>query len=157
MIIGKAVNQNTLSFAAQRLFGPLGIYQFSWAARKDYPCGSTDLSLRSRDMAKIGYLYLNNGIWEGKQLLSTDWIQESTRKEIEIDEKVVPKPFTFGYFWWNYPVAGYYSYHAYGNGGQIIMVIPDLDLVYVSTSKNRNDDDSPLTYLPEKYIVKAIK
>jgi CubicO group peptidase (beta-lactamase class C family) len=156
MIIGKAANQKTLEFATGRLFKPLGISHFSWASRKDYPCGSTDLCLRPRDMAKIGYLYLNKGRWEGKQILSSEWIQESTMKQIEIQETVVPKPFTYGYFWWNYPVEGHYSYHAYGIGGQIIMVIPDLDIVFVTTSKNSDDGDSPLLYLPAKFVIKAI-
>jgi CubicO group peptidase (beta-lactamase class C family) len=99
MIVGKATRQNTLDFATRRLFKPLGIDNSSWASRKDYPCGSSDLCLRTRDMAKIGYLYLNNGNWDGKQILSADWIRESTTRQIETKEGELPNLTTYGYFW----------------------------------------------------------
>ena len=85
--------------------------------------GYGQLFMRPHDMAKIGYLYLTNGLWDGKQVLSSQWITASTRPFI--NTTLLPG---YGYHWW---IAGPGIYAAAGNKGQFIMVVPEKRLVAV--------------------------
>jgi CubicO group peptidase (beta-lactamase class C family) len=130
---------NTLDvFARDALFTPLGITDFEW---QPYPNGkisaASGLRLRPRDAAKIGQLVLNKGLWQGVQIVSADWIEQST----------VPRFQAIGYFsglffygrlWWlGRSLLGEREVQwisAMGLGGQRIFIVPSLDLVVVSTS-----------------------
>jgi CubicO group peptidase (beta-lactamase class C family) len=164
-IVADATGQGTLAFARARLFGPLGIASArapepvfvahpSQAALKAYErapvawptdpqgyhLGFGGLKLPSRDLAKFGYLYLNGGRWDTTQVVPADYVAASTRPH-----STPPPDFpaeSYGYQWWVTSQAGHPSFLAVGNGGQLIQVIPDLDLVVVITSdatQNRND------------------
>ena len=87
-------------------------------------------------MAKIGYLYLNNGVWDGNQLISEDWVKESTKEQIRIEFGQVEPP--YGYQWWITSLDGYSAFSAVGIGGQFISVFPELDLVIIVTSDSRD-------------------
>lgn len=141
-------NVNPGELAKQRLFDPLGIpfetldepvvYQTwndyllplhqSW--RRD-PQGietaSFGLYLTARDMAKFGFLYLNRGRWENSQLLSESWVEDSTKDH----EKNIYGRYSYGYQWYLTYVDGEPAFLASGFGGQIIGVVPSLDLVVV--------------------------
>ena len=105
--------------------------------------------MRPHDMAKIGYLYLNKGLWDGKQIISTPWINASTRKYI--DTKLLPG---YGYHWW---IANPSVYTAAGNKGQFIMVAPEKNIVAVFTARlSPNDFLIPLDLLTQ-YIIPAVK
>ncbi len=97
-------------------------------------------SLTSREMMKLGLLYLNNGKWNDKQLISEQWITKSTSRIINFREG--SSATGYGYFWWQnkFDIEGviYHSYYALGNGGQYIIVIPELNLVSVFTGNNYN-------------------
>lgn len=88
---------------------------------------SFGLFLRARDMAKIGYLYLNRGKWEGQQLVSEDWVRVSTMDH----ESNIYGRYSYGYQWWITRVGGEIAFLASGYGGQIIGVVPSLDMVVV--------------------------
>ena len=93
------------------------------------------LGLRSRDLLKLGQLYLNHGVWNGKQVVSTDWVQKSIAPHAQVDDDT-----NYGYLWWlrsstagNKKVSGFWMQ---GNGGNKVAVLPELDMVIVVTSKN---------------------
>ena len=100
----------------------------SW--RKDpngIECASFGLYLTARDMAKFGYLYLNKGQWEGRQLLSEEWVETSTKDHVTN----IYGRYSYGYQWYLTYVSGHPAFLASGFGGQIIGVVPSLDLVVV--------------------------
>lgn len=100
----------------------------SW--RKDpngIECASFGLYLTARDMAKFGYLYLNRGKWEGQQLLSEEWVETSTKDH----ETNIYGRYSYGYQWYLTYVSRHPAFLASGFGGQIIGVVPSLDLVVV--------------------------
>lgn len=141
-------NSSVGLLAKERLFDPLGI-EFnplteiitynnweeyieplpqSWRQdTKGIECASFSLYLTARDMAKFGYLYLNKGRWENQQILSENWVETSTR-----DHKTnIYGRYSYGYQWYLTMVGGHPSFLASGFGGQIIGVVPSLDLVVV--------------------------
>ena len=90
-------------------------------------CASFSLYLTARDMAKFGYLYLNRGRWENQQLLSEEWVTLSTRDH----ETNIYGRYSYGYQWYLTKLDGHPAFLASGFGGQIIGVVPSLDLVVV--------------------------
>jgi CubicO group peptidase (beta-lactamase class C family) len=164
-IVADAAGQSTLAFARARLFGPLGIASakapapvfvahpspatvrayarapVAWPTDpQGYQLGFSGLKLPSRDLAKLGYLYLNGGRWDGRQVIPADYVAASTHPHS------TPPPDGpaegYGYQWWVTSQGGHPSFLAVGYGGQLIQVVPDLDLVVVITSdasQHRND------------------
>ena len=84
-------------------------------------------------MARFGYLYLNKGQWAGESIVSENWVIESTRDHVRRDEN-----FGFGYHWVVSRRGGQLAFNADGWGGQIICVIPSLDMVIVLKSEAEN-------------------
>ena len=126
-ILQQQTNMNALSFAQQHLFEPLGISDTDWPANpQGITIGWGKLHMRPRDMAKIGYLYLNKGSWDDKQIVSSQWIEESTRKHAAANPVL-----NYGYQWWTTDSG---EYLALGYGGQYIFVVPDKNIVAVFTS-----------------------
>ena len=131
-ILAKATGISTLKFASKYLFEPLGIAQPQWSTDpQGYNTGGHGAAFRSRDLAKFGYLYLNNGMWDGKQVISSNFVQTSTQKQ---NEGGFPENEHYGYLWWVTTVEGHHAYFAGGFGGQFIYIVPELDLVVVITS-----------------------
>jgi CubicO group peptidase (beta-lactamase class C family) len=137
-VLTQATGESALKFADDRLFDPLGINNRNWRQDNDgVTIGSTGLYLTSRDMAAIGLLYLNQGYWEGEQILSKKWIAEATHPHIEFErsgEDPRAPSIGYGYQWWLRSQAGYDSFMAIGYAGQYIVVVPELDLVVVIAS-----------------------
>jgi len=144
-------------FARKYLFEPLNISSYQWYI---FPDGSEmtagALWIRPRDMAKFGYLILSGGQWHGKQILSEEWINKSTRPYTSDNE------LGYGYYWWLSRYKGgnhlYETIFAAGHGGQRVMVVPELNLVAVFTSK---PDDNPkghtrILQIMEKYILPSM-
>jgi Beta-lactamase len=119
-------------YAHDHLFGPLGITHYHW---KRTPLGVVDteggLYLRAEDLAKIGLLYLNDGLWKGQRLLTSDWIKESLTPRIDAGEG-----FQYGYQWWLLPHGQptRLAWAARGMGGQRMLVFPEDNLIVVSTA-----------------------
>lgn len=132
-IISQATGMTIDKFAEQYLFSPLGVTNVSWGhtSNKEIIPSGKRLYMTSRDMAKIGQLILNQGKWDQKQIVSEKWIEESTTPKTKITG------IDYVYFWWNIPFLinekVVFSRTATGNGGQYIMVIPDINLVAVFT------------------------
>jgi CubicO group peptidase (beta-lactamase class C family) len=155
-IVADATGQSTLAYARAKLFIPLGIaadnvleqairrwpptsahveaYEqapVAWPTDpQGYHLGFAGLRLPARDLAKLGYLYLNGGRWDGTQVVPADYVAASTRPQSDPSQG----PGDYGYQWWVTNETGHDSFRAVGFGGQLIQVIPDLDLVVVITS-----------------------
>jgi CubicO group peptidase (beta-lactamase class C family) len=153
-IIEKETKQSLPKFAEQRLFAPLGITKFKWHFKPDKSSSETfcQLYLRPRDMAKFGLLYLNQGNWYGKQIISSDWVTQSLKKHSTV------QGVDYGYLWWiKYLDADdvrYYGKAAQGNGGQKIYIWEQQNMVTVITGGNYNTQ-SPSDELIRKYILPA--
>jgi CubicO group peptidase (beta-lactamase class C family) len=132
-IITKLTGLSALKYAKAKLFGPLGITDVSW---QDDPqgisIGGYGLSLQPSNMAKIGYLYLRNGVWEGKQLLPPAWIEKVAHATVDIYAPLAPE-LRFSNLFWSLPDKQVYM--ALGHHRQVIMVLPSLDVVAVMTGR----------------------
>ncbi|HEY0651487.1 MAG TPA: serine hydrolase [Chryseosolibacter sp.] len=139
----------------QRIMEPLGITNYDLGEAVNGIIG--DIFLRPRDMLKFGSMYLNNGIYNGKQIVPSDWVKESTSTKIQIEEGL-----GYGYFWWTkkfkYQGSMVDSYFAWGYGGQYIFVVPDLKLVVVLNGTNWSTDPKRYYFeMMEDFILPAIE
>lgn len=156
-ILQKTTGRKLSEYAAEKLFKPLGITPYGWADDQNgITFGNSWLRLLPTDMAKFGYLYLNRGNWNGKQIIPADWVDRSTRKHIETKGVQInaAEQDGYGYFFW---MNGFGGYSAHGYGGQFIFVIPEMDLVAVFTG-GYDDDVFDTSYkLMRDYIIPAVK
>ena len=139
-IIQKTTGIKTLEFAEEHLFSHIGITDLRWPANpQGITIGWGEMRLKPRDMAKIGYMMLKGGKWKSKQIVSHNWVKESTRGHIKAGG------YQYGYQWWrgktiaNNQIVD--AFWAWGHGGQFIFVLPELDLVAVFTAKHRDNPD----------------
>ena len=139
IIVARACDTDLKSYAQEHLFSPLGGEVGNWILGwEDYYIGFADLEITARDMAKFGQLYLNEGRFEGKQIVPADWVRDSlqTYSEDAWYFRVGKnwRDSAYGYQWWSVR-AGDYRYNlAWGHGGQQIALVDDLDLVVVATA-----------------------
>jgi CubicO group peptidase (beta-lactamase class C family) len=130
-IIARKTGMSTQDFAAQQLFKPLGITDFLW--RKDpqgISIGGFGLYLQTPDMAKIGYLYLHRGAWNGAQIVPSAWVD----KVFGATTVMTPMAgWRYADFWWTLP--GRKAYMALGYKRQVIMVLPDIGVVAAMTGR----------------------
>jgi len=140
-IIQETTGTSAAEFAEAHLFGPLGISDVLWPSNpQGITIGWGDLRMRPHDMAKIGYLYLNKGQWEGQQIVPAAWVATSTRKHISATLQD-----GYGYQWW---IADNGVYMALGYAGQFIFVAPEKALVVVFTSELEERD----FYIPQELL-----
>jgi len=177
-IITKTTGTDTLSFAKEHLFNPLGIEDVKWEkSPKGIYIGWARMWLKPHDMAKIGMLYLQKGKWSGEQIIPAHWVEESITahsdpkkyryiydKAGKVDRMLsggswihtnIARPFAdgYGYQWW-LDKSGRYT--ALGYGGQYIMIVPQENLIVVFTSKLRGGSASFPTELLKKFILPSI-
>ena len=149
-ILQKTTGMSTLVFAYKFLFMPLGMSKVTWPADpKGIYTGGWGLQMTSRDMAKLGYLYLRGGVWDGQTILPAAWVKATATKYVE-----APYDQDYGYLWWIQRIG---SYAARGRGGQFIYVIPDQDMVVVFTGGLSDADMGLPQQLVESYILPAAK
>jgi CubicO group peptidase (beta-lactamase class C family) len=151
-LVSSAVQQVTgkslAEIARAQLFEPMGITDFIWDPNHDGSSrGGHGLFLKPRDLAKLGRLVLQNGNWDGQQLVSEDWITQSTEPQTESLPGEDPSPVHYGFYWWVLPRSDLFT--AWGHGGQYICVLPQLDMIIVMTSMPSVNDDNVGTTLPE--------
>jgi CubicO group peptidase (beta-lactamase class C family) len=153
-IIQKTSGMNTYDFAQQYLFDPLGITDVKWETNiNDIPIGGWGISMKPRDMAKLGYLYLNQGVWDGRQIIPAEWIEATAKRHVQVPEPLEPWGLYIGYLWW---VHGDGPYAAHGTKGQFIYVIPGSDLVVVFTSNVPDTRFVQPQLLIRDYIIPAV-
>lgn len=131
-IIQRQTGMSAREFANEQLFKPLGIASVPVERWPSDPNGISmgyGLQLLPRDMAKLGYLYLNKGKWNDRQVVSPDWVAVSTTWHSTWEEEANRD---YGYLFWLFLADGYYS--AMGLGGQQIHSVPDKNMVVVVTA-----------------------
>ncbi|MBB4826601.1 CubicO group peptidase (beta-lactamase class C family) [Sporosarcina luteola] len=144
-IITRSTGKSSREFANEYLFKPIGMkeiplfeiesYDYDHLFGKDvkgwvhdpngYTTGGWGLTLTTRDMARFGYLYLNQGKWDTKQIIPQHWIQETTTMNSN----------NYGYLWWLREENGVFAYVALGDGGNVICCIPEQDIVIAISSE----------------------
>jgi CubicO group peptidase (beta-lactamase class C family) len=131
LVLSHSIGRPIDDYARDKLFRPLGITDFSWwkIPNSGQPFAAGGLQLRPRDLAKIGQLLLSDGQWNGEQVVPKGWTAESTKSRIKAGI------FFYGYQWWlGRTVFQGRELHwtaGFGNGGQSLFVLPELDLVVV--------------------------
>jgi len=161
--LGAAVENATAmkleEFAETYLFQPMQISNAIWLKTPtDRINTGSGLFLQTRDMAKLGQLYLDQGVWQGSQLINPDWINNSLQRHVELNWEFTNG---YGFQWWlgefsvNNDSFPFYSTRGYG--GQFIVVVPNYDLVIAFTAENYENDLYDLPFkLVEEIIIPAI-
>lgn len=125
-ILQASTGTDALTFAKKHLFEPLGISDVSWESDSDGVCTPIGLQMTSHDLAKFGHLYLNDGVWDGQQIVPAEWVARSTQRYTSTGCNL-----GFGYQWW---IHGFGAYAAQSGRAQSFAV-QDLGLLTVSTSQ----------------------
>jgi CubicO group peptidase (beta-lactamase class C family) len=159
LVLERATKTSVPEFAEKNLFGPLGIQKVEWQLT---PTGSAmtggGLGLRSRDLLKLGQLYLNGGVWNGRRIVPEAWVKASITPHARIDDET-----EYGYLWWLRKFkAGDRAFAAFymtGTGGNKVFVFPEVEMTVVITSENyRERDAHPLSErLLADYILSAVE
>ncbi len=157
-LLERATKQSIPDFARDKLFAPLGIASLKWQFQPLGPAMTGGgLKLRSRDLLKLGQLYLNGGTWNGRRVISAEWVARSTRPHANAREGT-----DYGYFWWlqTFHARGhdFKCFAMYGSGGNKVYVFPHEELVAVVTTTNyRVPDAGALTdKLLTEHILSAL-
>jgi CubicO group peptidase (beta-lactamase class C family) len=150
-LITRKTGQSAFDFAKKELFGRVGITSARWGRvdAQGVTDGEAGLSLAPHDMARIGYLYLRNGTWDGKEIIPSSWVDRAK-------EGKVPATFGLHYanLWWSLPEKD--AFMAQGRHSQLILVLPKLDIVAVMTGILRDDQFYPVRRLVDD-IAAAVK
>jgi CubicO group peptidase (beta-lactamase class C family) len=150
-ILSKVTGRSALEYAREKLFGPLGIEDVFW--RHDpqgVSAGGAGLYLQPRDMARLGQLWLADGVWKGQRLMAPGWID--TVRHASVDMGLGPL-LRYANLFWSEPAKG--AYLAVGYDRQLIAVLPDLDVVAVFTGGKRVSTATGIPSTP-KYTLSAV-
>jgi CubicO group peptidase (beta-lactamase class C family) len=150
-------------YAGDNLFSPLGITSYEWLGYPNDPqqaVASSLLYMKPRDMAKIGLLFLQKGVWNGKQIVSSEWVTESTDKlvQLSLDDSPMFQRTGYGYQWWRgqFSNAKNEIVFAGGWGGQFIFIIPETNMVVVFTGSDFYGSYSNVYEIVNRYILGSI-
>lgn len=144
------------AYAEEKLFAPLGIAEFEWVRGADgVPSAASGLRLKSRDLAKIGQLILQNGVFEGKQVVPATWLERSFTPHAGTGHGL-----RYGYFWWLADQGDPPDWVAgFGNGGQRLGVSPGGGLIVVVFAGNYNQPEAwrlPVRII-EDFVIPALE
>ncbi|MEC0226737.1 serine hydrolase domain-containing protein [Paenibacillus alba] len=165
-ILTRSTGKSAREFANEGLFKPIGMKEIPDYEMKSFgfedlfgkhvkgwvkdpnnnSTGGWGLTLTPRDMARFGFLYLNRGIWDNHQIISNNWISQSTAMTTN----------KYGYLWWLREEDGIYAYSALGDGGNIICCLPDQDLVVAIASEFMMNPRDRWTLIKELIISAVI-
>lgn len=157
-VLRRATGRPLLDFAHDTLFGPLGITEVEWYndRGRSTPDADSGLRLRPRDLAKFGLLFEQRGLWNGRQIVPSNWVDESLRRRVALPDSVVELgedargELGYGYQWFHaryqLPYGGVTAHSAVGNGGQLVSIVPESRLVVVVTA-GRYDESSDSSLL----------
>ena len=136
VILTKATGLPTLDFANQVLFEPMGFGPLFWERlARGYYNGGAGLDLRPRDMAKLGKLFLDGGVWNGQEILGSAWIEQAMQPTRQSSGNYGPlSNIDYGFLWWLAEAGNTPLQLAWGWGGQFITTFPQNNLVVIATS-----------------------
>ncbi len=139
IIIARSANQSLLSFARNYLFNDMGISITGWPKDANgFYYGSGDIQMIPRSLAKFGQLYLDEGVWNEVQLIPSEWVNSTFQvyssatygREIFTNIRTLK----YGYLWWSGTCGSHQIWFAWGHGGQMVVIIHDLNMVVVATA-----------------------
>jgi len=165
-IITKATGMNTKDFAEENLFEKMSVELGNWQiGPQGYYFGGNNMSFTPRNMAKLGYLYMNLGMMNGEQIVPIMWVLESLTNYTNLsgtnnwgDLHNV----NYGYLWWLGEINNHEIFLAIGYGGQFVINFPDLDLIVVTTAENHlgwdlaDEHERAILSIVADYIVPAV-
>ena len=146
VIVARACDTDLKAYAQEFLFSPISAELGDWKTDSDnYYWGWGEMFVTARDMAKFGLLYLNDGEYAGKQVVSASWVSDSLQRYSEgIDISGWFPGLTsrygnfrdlgYGYQWWSASAGDHHFNYALGHGGQLIVLLDELDIVIVTTA-----------------------
>jgi CubicO group peptidase (beta-lactamase class C family) len=155
-ILRNATGLGADEYSERYLFDPLGIAHSGWQVMgSGHLATHGGLYLRPRDMAKFGQLFLQRGRWDGEQIVSEEWVTESTQPRLTVSGNI-----RYGYQWWFLEMSGYDVPLTAGGGGQYIFVVPELEQVAVTAadprySESTADQEQQVVRLFEYHILPA--
>ena len=136
-IITKTTGMSTKEFAEKYLFSQMDIVCTDWQQDpQGYYFGGNSMYFTPRDMARLGYLYLQNGMLDGKQVVPAEWVEESLSNSTNFNNLSWGDldNYNYGYLWWLGEIKGHEVFLALGHGGQFVINFPDLNMIVVTTS-----------------------
>jgi len=153
-VITEATGTSLCEYAHAHLFGPLGITAEHWGRDpQGYFSGGYNLYLTPRELAKFGLLALHEGNWRGVRVVPQAWVEASVQSSVDTGGG-----WGYGYFWWLANLGGHDVQVAWGWGGQLVYVIPDLDVVAVITTNTADYSvDFDGSYVVEDYIIPSVE
>lgn len=144
VILSRVTGQSTRDYAREELFEPLGIDLGGWQRDpQGYDFGGNNMRLSPRELLRFGQLYLDEGRFDGRRILPEGWVRES------LATHTVNPRFgqDYGYLWWIREMGGRRVPYAWGYGGQFVFLVPDLELVVVTTSGARPETRGGFSHL----------
>ena len=146
-IIQKQTRMPASEYAKYKLFKPLGIDSVNWTRKspQGITTGGWGSYFKLKDMAKIGYLYLQHGKWENQQIVPENWVHESTKKQIDVNEE----DDNYGLHWWiinEFSKPAFAARGWYGNHYAYVIVIPDDNLIIAIVGE--------INYYKAKFLIK---
>ena len=146
IVLSQATGMSTLVFADRNLFYPLSIYDRQWREdRQNFHYGGVGLAISVMHMIKIGQLVLGKGVYNGRRVVSEEWINRSTSVQTTTNN-FIPFGSNYGYYWWIDNVDGHKIFYANGYGGQFIYIVEDLNLIIAVKRDYRNEPNNAGTH-----------
>jgi len=151
-IIASASGEDPETYIQRKMWKPMGMSNTSWRRDKGGKVITyAGVQTTARDIAKFGQLFLHHGKWDGKQLLSKDWVKEATSPRTVLEIQGVGPVSEYGLLWWvNFNKESLpHNYSALGLWGNHLTVIPEMDLVGVRLVGNNADGGKLMTMVPQ--------
>jgi CubicO group peptidase (beta-lactamase class C family) len=159
VIVTRACDTDLKSLAQEHLFSPLEAEVGDWLQYEDgYYSGLAGMHLTARDLAKFGWLYINDGEYRGQQVLAADWVRDSLQRHVD------PARSTYGYFrdlgygyqWWSGRAGDHRFNYASGHGGQYVVLLDELDMVIVTAADPFWQQHNDQSWKHESAVIKLV-
>ena len=159
-VLQKATGMGLCDFSHRYLFGHLGITAEHWGQDpQGYNSGGYNLYLTARELAKFGLMMIQEGVYNGKQLVPRQWVIDSLTHQRPAEISPVDGKWDdYGYWWWMRDIAGHDVKRAWGYGGQMLYLIPDMNIVVVNTTNTRDFSlDEDYLWFIKDYVIPAFE
>ena len=154
VVVARSTGLDLMSLGNRYLFGPLGVTPGeNWNRDVDgYYIGGGDILFTARDMARFGQLYLDGGVHNGRQLISTGWVNDSLATHVVKTWGNIGRfhDMGYGYYWWTAACGEHRVSFAWGHGGNLIVLVPDLNMVVVVTADSFYGPDRHMDSWPHE-------
>lgn len=161
ILLSRSCEVDLIEFTQEHLFGPMDTEIGDWMKdREGNYVGSGGIHASARDAARFGQVYLDGGEYKGTQIISSEWVRNSlqsyTEKAKDYGRSLVFKDLGYGYGWWSARVGDHDFNFAWGHGGQLIVLLEDLDMVIVTTAEPFLGEHSGNSWKHESAIMNMV-